>query len=99
MKNIVKRDQKRRHLFFKNELKRLQYKSLIKNYKIPGETKEKCVSKLNKIPRNSSRVRVKNRCILTGRGKAVYSFCRLSRIRFRELSSQGLLLGITKSSW
>nr|QES94796.1 ribosomal protein S14 [Trebouxia lynnae] len=99
MKNIVKRDQKRRNLFFKNELKRVQYKSVIKNYKIPGETKEKCVFKLNKIPRNSSRVRVKNRCILTGRGKAVYSFCRLSRIRFRELCSQGLLLGVTKSSW
>ena len=99
MKNIQRRDQKRRINFLKNELKRMQYKSIIKNFDIPGETKEECVSKLNKIPRNSSKVRIKNRCILTGRGRAVYSFCRLSRIRFRELASQGLLLGVSKCSW
>ena len=99
MKNIVKLDVKRRNLFLKNELKRVQYKSIIKNFKIPGETKDLYVSKLNRIVRNSSKVRVKNRCVLTGRGKAVYRFCRLSRIRFRELASQGLLLGISKSSW
>jgi len=99
MKNIVRRDQKRRNLFYKNELKRVQYKSIIKDFSIPGETKDQCVYKLNKIARNSSKVRIKNRCILTGRGKAVYSFCRLSRIRFREAASQGLLLGVSKSSW
>ena len=99
MKNIVKRDVKRRNLFLKNELKRVQYKSIIKNFSIPGETKDQYVSKLNLLVRNSSKVRVKNRCVLTGRGKAIYRFCRLSRIRFRELASQGLLLGISKSSW
>ena len=99
MKNIVKRDQKRRNLFLKNELKRVQYKSIIKSSLIGGKTKDKYVIILNQIPRNSSRTRVKNRCILTGRGKAVYRFCRLSRIRFRELAAQGLLLGVSKSSW
>ncbi len=99
MKNIVKRDQKRRGLFLKNELKRVQYKSIIKNFYIPGKTKDQYVFKLNKIVRNSSKVRIKNRCILTGRGKAVYRFCRLSRIRFRELAAQGLLLGVSKASW
>ncbi len=99
MKNIVLRDKKRRVLLLKNELKRVQYKSIIKNFRIPGHTKDDYVFKLNKIPRNSSPVRIKNRCILTGRGKAVYRFCRLSRIRFRELAAQGLLLGVSKSSW
>ncbi len=99
MKNIVKRDQKRRKEFSKNEYKRVQYKSIIKNFHIPGETKDQYVSKLNKIARNSSKVRIKNRCILTGRGKAVYRFCRLSRIRFRELAAQGYILGVSKSSW
>ena len=99
MKNIVRRDQKRRNLFLKNELKGVQYKSIIKNSSIPGETKDECVFKLNKIARNSSKVRIKNRCILTGRGKGVYTFFRLSRIRFREIASQGLLLGVSKSSW
>ena len=99
MKNIVKRDQNRRTLVLKNELKRIQYKSLIKNFSISGETKDQYVSKLNRIVRNSSKVRIKNRCTLSGRGKAVYRFCRLSRIRFRELAAQGLLLGVSKSSW
>ena len=99
MTNIVNRDQKRRNLFLKNELKRVQYKSIIKNLFISGDKKDEYVLKLNKIKRNSSKVRVKNRCVLTGRGKAVYRFCRLSRIRFRELASQGLLLGVSKSSW
>ena len=99
MKNIVRRDQKRRNLFYKNEEKRVQYKSLIKDFSIPGERKENFVYKLNKIARNSSKVRIKNRCIYTGRGKAVYSFCRLSRIKFRELASIGYILGVSKSSW
>ena len=99
MKNIVNRDQKRRNLFLKNELKRVQYKSIIKNFFISGDKKDEYVMKLNKVKRNSSKVRVQNRCVLTGRGKAVYRFCRLSRIRFRELASQGLLLGVSKSSW
>ena len=99
MKNIVKRDQNRRTLVLKNELKRVQYKSIIKNSFIPGQIKDQYVSKLNKIDRNSSKVRIKNRCVLTGRGKAVYRFFRLSRIAFRELAAQGLLLGVSKSSW
>ena len=99
MKNLVKRDQKRRYLFLKNELKRVQYKSIIRNSSIAGVTKDQSVIRLNQINRNSSKVRIKNRCVLTGRGKAVYRFCRLSRIRFRELAAQGLLLGVSKSSW
>lgn len=99
MKNIVLRDKKRRALFLKNELKRVQYKSIIKNFSIKGEIKDQHIEKLNKIARNSSKVRIRNRCILTGRGRAVYRFCRLSRIRFRELAAQGLILGVSKSSW
>ena len=57
------------------------------------------ITQLNKLPRNSSKVRIKNRCILTGRGRAIYNFCRLSRIKLRELAAQGLLMGVTKSSW
>ena len=99
MKNIVKRDQNRRTLVLKNQLKRIQYKSIIKNFSIPGNGKDEYVSKLNKIPRNSSKVRIKNRCIKTGRGKAVYRLFRLSRICFRELAAQGLIIGVSKKSW
>ena len=74
MKNIVKRDQKRRMIFLKNELKRVQYKILIKNFSVGGVTKDQYVKKLNQMNRNNSKVGIKTLCVLTGRGKAVYRF-------------------------
>lgn len=55
--------------------------------------------KLNKIPRNSSLVRIKNRCVKTGRSKGNYRLFKISRITFRELAAKGLLPGISKASW
>lgn len=51
------------------------------------------------IPRNSSKNRVKNRCIKSGRSRAVLSFCKLSRICFREEASKGKIPGVQKASW
>jgi small subunit ribosomal protein S14 len=99
MVHSILRDLKRRHLFSKNELKRLELKSLINDLNISKEMRYIFITQLNKLPRNSSKTRIKNRCILTGRGRSVYSFCGLSRIKFRELAAQGLLMGVTKSSW
>lgn len=55
--------------------------------------------KLQKLPRNSSTVRVRNRCILTGRPRGTYRAFGLSRIKFRELALSGMIPGVTKSSW
>ena len=99
MSNSIQRDKKRRILFLNNELKRLELRSLIQDLKISKDVRYKTLRELNKLPRNSSKVRIKNRCILTGRGHSVYRFCSLYRLKFRELASQGLLMGITKSSW
>jgi ribosomal protein S14 len=99
MYNSIQRDLKRRKLFYKNEIKRLELKSLINDLNISKEMRYNFITQLNKLPRNSSRVRIKNRCILTGRGRSVYKFCRLSRIKLRELAAQGLLMGVQKSSW
>ncbi|HYJ31407.1 MAG TPA: 30S ribosomal protein S14 [Allosphingosinicella sp.] len=55
--------------------------------------------KLAEIPRNGNPTRVRNRCELTGRSRAVYRKFRLSRIMLRELGNQGLIPGLTKSSW
>lgn len=82
-----------------NELKRLELKSLLQDFKISKDIRYKTFKELNKLPRNSSKVRLQNRCILTGRGHSVFRFCSLSRLKFRELASQGLLMGVTKSSW
>jgi small subunit ribosomal protein S14 len=99
MTNFIQRDKNRRKLIFKYEIIRLQYKSLIKDFSIPKEIKNIYMEKLNKLPRNSSKIRSRNRCILTGRGRAVFRFCKLSRIALRNLASQGMITGVKKSSW
>jgi small subunit ribosomal protein S14 len=86
-------------MFLKNELKRFELNSIIHDLKIPKDIRYKSLRELNKMPRNSSKLRIKNRCILTGRGHSVLSFCGFSRLKFRELASQGLLMGVTKASW
>ena len=55
--------------------------------------------KLEKLPKNSNRIRVRNRCNVTGRPRGVYRKFGLSRITFRELASNGLIPGVTKASW
>ncbi len=55
--------------------------------------------KLDKLPRNSSKVRLKNRCNITGRGRGYIRIFGISRIKFRELAAEGKIPGITKASW
>lgn len=99
MSNLINRDKKKRKLYLKNELKRLEYKTIINDISISDEVRYQYIQKLNLLARNSSIVRIKNRCIVTGRGHSIYTFCKLSRIKLRELAAQGHLMGITKSSW
>ena len=66
---------------------------------ISMEERFKFQSRLNDLPRDGSNVRVRNRCILTGRTRGVYRKFGLSRIKFRELSMSGALPGVVKSSW
>jgi small subunit ribosomal protein S14 len=55
--------------------------------------------KMAELPRNANPTRIRNRCELTGRSRAVYRKFRLSRIMLRELGNKGLIPGLTKSSW
>lgn len=96
---FTQKDSNKRQLVAKNELARLKYKSIIKNQSLPPGIRYKFILKLNKLSRNSSKTRIKNKCILTGRSRGVYSMFRLSRIKFRELASQGMLPGVKKASW
>lgn len=86
-------------MYSKNELKRLELTSIVHDLQLPKETRYQSIKELNRLPRNSSKIRIKNRCILTGRGHSVLRFCGLSRLKFRELASQALLMGVTRSSW
>ena len=99
MTNFIQRDKKRRSMYSKHELKRLELASVIQDLTLSKEIRYQTLRELNKLPRNSSKIRIKNRCILTGRGHSVLRFCGLSRLKFRELASQGLLMGVTKASW
>lgn len=99
MNNLTQKDKHRRILHQKQELIRLQYKSLIENRSLPANLRVQYIKKLNQLPRDGSLVRIRNRCILTGRARAVYKFCKLSRLCLRELAAQGKLAGISKSSW
>tara|TARA_B100000686_G_C16712141_1_gene929797 strand:- start:836 stop:1141 length:306 start_codon:yes stop_codon:yes gene_type:complete len=82
---------------FKNKRNKLKEKIMKKD--ISMEERLKLQSKLNDLPRNSSSIRYRNRCQITGRTRGVYRKFGLSRIKIRELSMSGDLPGVVKSSW
>ena len=82
---------------FKNLRKELKDKIMNKNLTI--EERFKLQTKMNELPRDSSSIRVRNRCKLTGRSRGNYRKFGLSRIKLRELSMSGSLPGVVKSSW
>ena len=82
--------------FFK---KRKALKKIIMNRKLPLEERFKAQQKLSKLPRNSAKVRVMNRCQITGRPHAVYRKLKISRIALRKLGLEGKIPGMVKSSW
>ena len=79
--------------------KRKKLKKIIMNKKLPLEERFKAQQKLSKLPRNSAKNRVMNRCEITGRPHGVYRKLRISRIALRDMASSGKIPGITKSSW
>ena len=95
----IQKNLKREYLISKFRNKRKKLKNLLKNKNLSMEERLKIQSKLDDIPKSSSRVRFRNRCKLTGRSRGVYRKFGLSRIKLRELSLEGKLPGVTKSSW
>ena len=79
--------------------KREDLKKIIKNKKLPLEDRFAAQLKLAKIPRNSSKTRIRNRCEISGRPHGYYRKLKISRIALRDLASQGKIPGMTKSSW
>ncbi len=95
----VQKNNSRFKLINKLSSKRKLLKSKIKDKKLSLEDRIKYQNKLNELPRNSSSIRHRNRCELTGRSRGVYRKFGLSRIKIRELSMTGDLPGVVKSSW
>ncbi len=95
----INRNDKRRKMVKSAEGKRKRLKALIKNKTTSMEERFGAVLKLAEMPRNSAKVRIKNRCEVTGRPRAYYRKLRMSRIALRELANLGLIPGMVKSSW
>lgn len=97
--NKAIKDQKIRSLVQKYEAKRMEFKSIFYNQSLPESVRQQAFLELDQLPKNSSATRVRNRCVLTGRGRAVYQMFKMSRICFRELASIGAIPGVKKASW
>ena len=98
-KSLVNRNKKRIKLSLKFESKRKKLKSIIMNRKLSLEERFNAQMKLSKLPRNSSKIRIKNRCEITGRSHGVYRKLKISRIALRQLTLEGKIPGMIKSSW
>ncbi|MCP4074272.1 MAG: 30S ribosomal protein S14 [Hyphomicrobiales bacterium] len=97
--SAVQKNDKKRALVEKYASKRAALKVIIKNRNLPIEERFKAQLKLSELPRNSSKIRVRNRCEVSGRPRGVYRKLKLSRIALRDLGNLGRIPGIVKSSW
>ena len=97
--SLINREQKRRATVKKFAAKRLELNAIINNSKASDEDRAEARDKLQRLPRNSSPVRLRNRCALTGRPRGVYSKFGLARSKLREIAMRGEIPGITKASW
>ena len=97
--SMIERNVKRENLAKKHlgQYKKLKLKVMDKTISI--EERFEAQLELNKLPRNSSKVRQRNRCKVTGRPRGYYRKFQMSRIALRELAAFGLIPGVKKSSW
>ncbi len=98
-KSAVERNSKRVRMVKKAANKRAALKAVVQNRELPFEERLEAQNKLNKLPRNSSKIRPRNRCGLTGRPRGYYRKFNLSRIAVRELGNFGQIPGLVKASW
>ena len=95
----IQRNLKRIKMSNKFFNKRKKLRDIIKNKKLPLEGRFAAQLKLNKLPKNSLKIRVRNRCEITGRPHGVYRKLKISRIALRQMASSGKIPGMVKSSW
>lgn len=95
----IEKNKKRAALAKQYGAKRAALKALVKNQETPIEERFKASLKLAELPRNSAKVRIRNRCEVSGRPRGYYRKLKMSRIALRELGNNGLVPGLVKSSW
>ena len=97
--SAINKNNKRIKMSDKFYKKRLNLKKIIMNKQLSFEERFKAQQKLSKLPRNSAKIRVRNRCQITGRPHGVYRKLKISRIALRQLGLEGKIPGMVKSSW
>ena len=97
--SAINKNNRRIKLSEKYSKKRKDLKKIIMNKKLTLEERFKAQQKLSKLPRNSAKTRVRNRCQITGRPHGVYRKLKISRIALRQLGLEGKIPGMVKSSW
>jgi small subunit ribosomal protein S14 len=95
----VEKNNRRRKLADRYAARRKALKDVVMDQSKPLEERFKAQLKLSELPRNSAKVRIRNRCEVTGRPRAVYRKLKMSRVALRELGNNGLIPGLVKSSW
>lgn len=98
-KSSIERDMKRRRMAKSLAAKRTRLKAIIADKEKPAEERFEAAMKLAELPRNSSKTRIRNRCLVSGRPRGFYRKLKMSRVALRELGSDGKIPGLVKSSW
>ena len=98
-KSSIEKNKKRERMAKQYAGRRNRLKAIADNESLPMEERFAARLKLAELPRNSSKVRIRNRCELSGRPRGVYRKFKLSRIALRELASTGQIPGMVKASW
>ena len=98
-KSKIVREKKLQEKVYKYAKLRAELKAIISSSVTSNEDREAAVNKLDKLPKTSSRIRVRNRCFITGRPRGIIGRFKLSRLCFREMALNGEIPGVTKASW
>jgi small subunit ribosomal protein S14 len=98
-KSSIEKNKARQALVKRFAAKRARLKAVAADGTLAMEERFEARLKLAELPRNSARIRIRNRCEITGRPRSVYRKMKMSRIALRELGSKGLIPGLVKSSW
>ncbi len=93
------KNNRRKKLAAKWAAKRKALKAVMRDRDLPPEERLKAMQRLAELPRNGSKIRIRNRCAITGRARGYHRKFGISRIMLRELASKGQIPGVIKASW
>ena len=98
-KSMIVKNIRRKQVVERYRERRIELKKVLKSSSASEDEKQIARLKLEKMPRDSNPIRIRNRCVVTGRPRSYYRKFGLSRITFREMALKGEIPGITKASW